>query len=543
MKRFQRYNRFIGFVIAGVLLTFMSVMSAKSKQNSSPLKMPAANKIAQAEKIIEGCYVDTVNPDKLADEAIRAMLKTLDPHSTYSDPEETKELNASLNGNFSGIGVQFNMVNDTLYVIQTTAGGPSEGVGILAGDRILQANDSVISGAKRTNAQIIKILRGPKGSDVLLKIDRKGVEEPIEFLVTRDDIPVYSVDAAYMADPTTGYIKLARFGESTPAEIDEAMKKLRKQGMKNLILDLEDNTGGYLGSATDLAGRFLNKGDMIVYTLSPSMGDNYYRAEKNTEFDGKVVVLVNQYSASASEITAGALQDNDRGVIVGRRTFGKGLVQRPFPFPDGSMIRLTVSKYYTPAGRCIQKPYEMGNEKEYRSDMLHRYEAGEFSSADSIHFSDKEKFATLRSGRTVYGGGGIMPDVFVPVDTTGLTKYLRNLNAKNIINRFALKYVDENRKELKKQYPNEEAFISKFNVTDELIDKMVSLGEAEGVEKDPEQFAESKEVFRTIIKALIGRDLFDMQTYYKIYNPALNPIYNRGLEVIKDKKEYSKLLK
>lgn len=537
MKRFFRYN------IVVSLLVLVSVMTITARQSPTPMKMPAANKIAQAEKIIEGCYVDTVNSDKLADEAIRAMLKTLDPHSTYSDPEETKELNASLNGNFSGIGVQFNMVNDTLYVIQTTAGGPSEGVGILAGDRILQANDSVISGAKRTNAQIIKLLRGPKGSEVLLKIDRKGVEEPIEFLVTRDDIPVYSVDAAYMADPTTGYIKLARFGESTPAEINDAMNKLRKQGMKNLILDLEDNTGGYLGSAIDLAGRFLNKGDMIVYTLSPSMGDHYYRAEDNVEFDGKVVVLVNQYSASASEITAGALQDNDRGVIVGRRSFGKGLVQRPFPFPDGSMIRLTVAKYYTPSGRCIQKPYEMGNEQEYRTDMLHRYESGEFSSADSIHFSDSEKFSTIRSKRTVYGGGGIMPDVFVPVDTMGLTKYLRNLNAKSLINKFALQYVDANRKELKKSYPKEDDFLKNFEVTDQMIDNLVELAAKEGVEKDEEQFAESKEVIRTIIKGLIGRDLFDMQTYYKIYNPALNPIYRRGLEIINDSKNYTKLLK
>lgn len=538
-------KRYIGFFVAGALLTLLSVVGAKTPLATTPMKMPASTKIAQAAKIIENCYVDTIDTDNMADEAIRAMLKTLDPHSSYSDPEETKELNASLNGNFSGIGVQFNMVNDTLYVIQTTAGGPSEGVGILPGDRILQADDSIISGAKRSNAQIIQILRGPKGSKVLLKIARKGVDEPIEFLVTRDDIPVYSIDAAYIADEKNGigYIKLARFGETTPAEINEAMKKLTKLGMKHLIIDLEDNTGGYLGSATDLAGRFLNKGDMIVYTLSPSMGDHYYRAEDQQQFSGRVVVLVNQYSASASEITAGAIQDNDRGVIVGRRSFGKGLVQRPFPFPDGSMIRLTVAKYYTPSGRCIQKPYEMGNESEYRSDMLHRYESGEFSSADSIHFSDSEKFETIRSHRTVYGGGGIMPDVFVPVDTVGLTKYLRNLNAKSIINRYALQYVDTNRKELEKQYPKEDDFVKNFVVSDAMINDMVALGEKEGVEKDEAQFEESKETFRTIIKGLIGRDLFDMQTYYKIYNPALNPIYQQGLEIINDSKRYSKLLK
>lgn len=539
MKRKQ----YICVLLVAFVLTLMSVVTAKSPQVVTPLKMPAANKIAQAEKIIESCYVDTVNSDQLADEAIRAMLKTLDPHSSYSDPEETKELTTSLNGNFSGIGVQFNMVNDTLYVIQTTAGGPSEAVGILAGDRILQAGDSIISGAKRTNAQIIKILRGPKGTNVNLKIDRKGVEEPIEFLVTRDDIPVYSVDAAYMADENTGYIKLARFGETTPDEISAALKKLKGMKMKNLILDLEDNTGGYLGSATDLAGRFLNKGDMIVYTLSPSMGDSYFRAEKNGELlDGRVVVLVNQYSASASEITAGAIQDNDRGVIVGRRSFGKGLVQRPFPFPDGSMIRLTVSKYYTPAGRCIQKPYERGNETEYRSDMLHRYESGEFSSADSIRFSESEKFFTIRNHRTVYGGGGIMPDEFVPIDTVGFTKYLRNLNAKNVLNRYCLKYVDVNRKNLDKQFPNEESFLNKFVVTDEMIAEVAALGAEDGVETNQTQLDESREVIRTLVKALIGRDLYSMETYYKVYNPALNPIYRRGLEIINDKKTYSNLL-
>lgn len=526
-------------LFVGVLALGISFLS----QGKTPLKMPAANKIAQAEKIIETFYVDTVNTSQLADEAIRAMLKTLDPHSTYSDPEETKELNSNLNGNFSGIGVQFNMVNDTLYVIQTTAGGPSEKVGILPGDRILMADDSIISGVKRTNASIIKILRGPKGTDVMLKIDRKGEPEPIKFLVTRDDIPVYSVDAAYMADPTTGYIKLARFGESTPKEISEAMTKLRKQGMKNLILDLEDNGGGYLGSATDLAGRFLQKNDMIVYTLSPAMGNNYYPAEVNGEFlDGRLVVLVNQYSASASEITAGAVQDNDRGVIVGRRTFGKGLVQRPFPFQDGSMIRLTISKYYTPSGRCIQKPYERGNEKEYRADMLHRLESGEFSSADSIHFSDDEKYATIRSGRTVYGGGGIMPDVFVPIDTVGITKYLRDLNAKNVINKYAIAYVDSNRKKLAKDYPTEEKFLEKFVITDEMVNDLVDKGIAEGVEVNPEQLEESRFIIGTLMKGLIGRDLFDMQTYYKVYNPALNPIYQRGMEIINDPKGYAKLL-
>lgn len=531
------------------ILLSIPVMSAQGDLlarllgGGGPMKMPAANKIAQAEKIIEQCYVDTVNTDNLAEEAIKAMLATLDPHSTYSDPEETKELTTPLDGNFSGIGIQFNMLNDTLYVIQTTSGGPSEKVGILPGDRLIQAGDSILSGVKRPNSSIIKLLRGPKGTAVNLKVLRKGVAQPIDFLVVRDDIPVYSIDAAYMADPTTGYIRLSRFAESTPGEISQAMAKLRRQGMKNLVLDLQDNGGGLLGSAIDLGARFLNRDDMVVYTMSPSMGQHLYVTERDGEFkDGRVVVLVNQYSASASEITAGAIQDHDRGVVVGRRTFGKGLVQRPFPFPDGSMIRLTVAKYHTPSGRCIQKPYERGKGDEYRKDILHRYEAGEFTSADSIHFSDSEKYATLRTGRTVYGGGGVMPDIFVPVDTTGYSDYYRDLTAKGILNRLAISYVDDNRKELKKLYPTEQSFLDGFKVTPEMIDDLVRLGETDSIKPVPEQLEVSRATIEAILKGIIGRDLFETQTYFKVVNPVLNPVYLRGLEIINDPEEYHRLL-
>lgn len=542
----KRYRLFILAILA--ITTTALPLSAQSDlfsflKGEGPIKMPAANKIAQAEKIIEQCYVDTVDTDQLAQEAIKAMLATLDPHSTYSDPEETKELTTPLDGNFSGIGIQFNMLNDTLYVIQTTSGGPSEKVGILPSDRLIQADDSIISGVKRPNSSVIKILRGPKGTPVNLKILRKGVAQPIDFLVVRDDIPVYSIDAAYMADPTTGYIRLSRFSESTPKEISEAMAKLRKQGMKNLVLDLQDNGGGLLGSAIDLGARFLNRNDLVVYTKSPTMGEHYYATDRDGEFrDGRVVVLVNQYSASASEITAGAIQDHDRGVIVGRRTFGKGLVQRPFPFPDGSMIRLTVSKYHTPSGRCIQKPYKRGNSDEYRKDILHRYEAGEFSSAVSILFSDSDKYSTLRTGRTVYGGGGVMPDVFVAVDTTGYSDYYRDLTAKGILNRFAISYVDANRKQLTRQYPTEESFISGFSVTPDMIDEMVRLGETDSVKPVPEQLEISRKTIEAILKGIIGRDLFETQTYFKVVNPVLNPVYVRGLAIINDPEEYHRLL-
>lgn len=523
--------------------TMLQQLLGGSSVSNVPLQMPAANKIAQAEKIIEKFYVDTVNSDQLAEDAIVAMLATLDPHSSYSDPEETKELTAPLDGNFSGIGVSFNMLNDTLFVIQTTAGGPSEKVGILPGDRILQAGDSVISGIKRPKASIIRILRGPKGTKVNLKVLRKGIAKPLDFLVTRDEIPVYSIDAAYMADPTTGYIRLSQFAETTPDEITRAMKDLRKQGMKNLILDLQDNGGGLLGSAIDLASRFLPDNELVVYTKSPSLGDKYYGTERNGEFlDGRLVVLVNQYSASASEITSGAIQDNDRGVVVGRRTFGKGLVQRPFPFPDGSMIRLTVAKYYTPSGRCIQKPYVRGKSDDYRKDMLNRYEHGELSSADSIHFDQSEKFQTTHSGRTVYGGGGIMPDIFVPIDTTGYSDYYRDLTAKGVINRFAISYVDDNRKALKKQFPDEQSFLDGFTVTPEMIQEMVNLGEKDSVKANPEQLEVSLPTIKAIVKGLIGRDMFETSTYYKVVNPVLNPVYSRGLAIINDPDQYRALL-
>lgn len=540
-------KRFNLLIISGLALIGASgqLRGAQPQPSSdAPTEMPAYQKLGYAERIIESFYVDSVASDKLVEEAIVSMLHTLDPHSTYSDPEETKELTTPLDGNFSGIGVQFHMIKDTLQVIQTTAGGPSEKVGILPGDRILQAGDSVISGTKSPNSRILKILRGPKGTQVELKVLRRGVDRPLTFNVTRDDIPIYSVDASYMADPATGYIRISRFAESTPEEVEKALRSLKKQGMKNLLIDLEDNGGGYLGAAHSLSSMFLEKGDTVVYTASPKMGDKYYTVRSRGDFpaDGRVVVMANQYSASASEITAGAIQDNDRGLVVGRRTFGKGLVQRPFPFPDGSMIRLTVSKYHTPSGRCIQKPYKRGNSDEYRKDILHRYEAGEFSSAVSILFSDSDKYSTLRTGRTVYGGGGVMPDVFVAVDTTGYSDYYRDLTAKGILNRFAISYVDANRKQLTRQYPTEESFISGFSVTPDIIDEMVRLGETDSVKPVPEQLEISRKTIEAILKGIIGRDLFETQTYFKVVNPVLNPVYVRGLAIINDPEEYHRLL-
>lgn len=517
---------------------------APARSDAQEFRLTPDRKLLMSEQIIERFYVDSVNSDKMVQEAIVAMLKTLDPHSTYSDPEETKELTTPLTGNFSGIGVQFNMLNDTLFVIQTTSGGPSEKVGILPGDRIIQAGDSVIAGRKLPNSRIIKILRGEKGSQVLLKVLRKGSPEPIAFLVTRDDIPVYSVDAAYMADPTTGYIRISRFGEETEKEFEKALSDLRAKGMQNLIIDLEDNGGGYLQAAHQLASHFLEKGDMVVYTDAPKMGRSDFRVERAGDFrKGRLVIMANQYSASAAEILSGAVQDNDRGLIVGRRTFGKGLVQRPFPFPDGSMIRLTVSRYYTPSGRSIQKPYAPGDEEAYCKDMLNRYEAGEFSSADSIHLPDSLRYSTLRNRRPVYGGGGIMPDLFVPIDTTMYSTYYRDLVAKGIINRFAITYVDANRKSLRAEYPDGEAFDRGFTFTPEMLDEVVALGRADSVMPDSAMLEKSRPLIATIVKGLIARDLFESTDYFRVVNPALSPSYRAALDLINDEERYNRLLR
>ncbi len=503
------------------------------------LQFTPERKLRYAEQIIENYYVDNVDTTKIVTEAIVAMLKTLDPHSTYSSPEETKELTEPLEGNFSGIGIRFQMVNDTLYVIESVAGGPSEKMGIIPGDRIIACNDTVIAGVKKKNTDIMKVLRGPKGTVANLKVLRKGTAEPLEFRVVRDDIPIYSVEVAYMVNDSVGYIALSRFAENTTEEVKEAMNKLRGQGMRHLIFDLTDNGGGYMRPATELSEMFLDRGDMIVYTESPKNGTSEYVAETRGDFrDGRVVVMVNQYSASASEILSGALQDNDRGVIVGRRTFGKGLVQRPFPFPDGSMMRLTVSRYHTPSGRCIQKPYVDGDDEAYRLDMLNRYNSGEFMSADSIHqFPDSLKFYTKRLHRPVYGGGGIMPDKFVAIDTTMYSDYYRDLIAKGVINNFCVNYVDKNRAEIKKLYPTDNDYVKNFPVTAELMQGVIDLGTKEGVEYKAEEYEKSRPILESIVKGLIGRDIYEQATYSKVVS-RFDPIFSEALEIISDPSLY-----
>ena len=513
------------------------VASAQFNGNIEP-----ARKLQIVEAIIENYYVDTVDVNKVVEQGIIGMLKELDPHSTYTTAEETKALTEPLNGNFSGIGVQFQMVNDTVYVIQAVAGGPSEKVGIIPGDRIVASNDTVLAGRKMQNSQIMKHLRGPKGTIANLKVVRRSEPDTLLFRVKREEIPLYTVEAAYMASPSVGYIKVTSFGAETDKEFDKALKDLKSKGMKDLIIDLQDNGGGYLSAAVELAQDFLPKGSTIVYTEGLNQKPQFFFAdERNPNLDGRVVVMTNEYSASASEILSGALQDNDRGVIVGRRTFGKGLVQRPFPFPDGSMVRLTTAHYYTPSGRSIQKPYEKGKGEDYSKDLMNRYDHGEFYSADSIHLDKSKPFYTLNKKRVVYGGGGIMPDQFVPVDTTGINKYFRELRAKNVLNQYVVDYVEQNRAELKQKYPTEDSFVDKFEVTPAMMDDFVALGQKLGVEPNPEQLAECKKYVVGNLKGLIGRDLFTSATYYRVFNP-LNPVYKEALDIISNHNKYNKLL-
>ena len=520
------------------------VAAAGTAFSAPPLKpeFPPIQKLNYAEQIIEKFYVDTVNSNDIVEAGIVAMLKKLDPHSTYTNPEETRELTEPLQGNFSGIGIQFNMLNDTLYVVQTVPGGPSEKVGLLAGDRILSANDTIISGVKKKNTDIQKILRGPKGSVVNVNVLRKGAKGPIEFRIVRDDIPIASVDASFMAAPGVGYVRVSRFGESTFDEVRKALAELAAKGMRDVIVDLEDNGGGYLKAAYDLAGLFLDAGDTVVFTKGVRVEPFYYRTVADGPMNrGRVVVMVNQLSASASEILAGAMQDNDRGVVVGRRTFGKGLVQRPFPFPDGSMIRLTTQRYYTPSGRSIQKPYVAGEEDSYEHELIDRLQHGEYTNADSVHFADSLRYETLRLRRPVYGGGGIMPDRFVAVDTTKYSDYYRDIVAKGLLNQYCVNYIDENRKALRKKYRTEDSFVEQFTVTPEMLDGLRALGEKEGVKFNQEQYDRSLPVIQTIMKALIGRDLFTQSTYFRIAN-VLNPVYGEAVRIVTTPAEYDAVL-
>lgn len=514
------------------LLCFFSFLPLSAQLKSdSPLR-----KLQLAEMAITNFYVDSVNEQKLSEDAIRGMLKGLDPHSTYTDAKETKAMNEPLQGDFEGIGVQFNMIEDTLVVIQPIVNGPSQKVGILAGDRIVSVNDSTIAGVKMPRIDIMKILRGKKGTKVKLGIVRRGVSNILTFVVTRDKIPVHTLNAAYMIRPGVGYICLESFGMKTHEEFMDAVRGLEKQGMKSLILDLQDNGGGYLQAAVQIANEFLKDNEMIVYTEGRNVRRQNYKAIGNGRLQKmRVYVLVNEFTASAAEIVTGAIQDNDRGTVVGRRTFGKGLVQRPFDFPDGSMMRLTIAHYYTPSGRCIQKPYKKGDLKDYEMDLEKRLKHGELTNPDSIHFDSSQKFYTLRNHRVVYGGGGIMPDYFVPLDTTKYTKYHRLLAAKNIIMNAYLKYVDANRKTLKDLYKSFDTFNKNYVVPQSLLDTIIAEGKKEKVEpKDKAELTATMPYIKVQLKALVARDLWDMNEYYRVWNEQ-SDIVNKAVKLASDK--------
>lgn len=518
------------------LITWLCVLFALSAgaQSNKLLNSPS-RKLQLAEFAIANLYVDEVNEGKLVEDAIVSMLKELDPHSTYSNPEEVRELNEPLQGNFDGIGIQFNMATDTLFVIQPVSGGPSEKVGILAGDRIIEVNDTVIAGVKMSTDDVMRRLRGKRGTKVNVKVMRRGVKELLPFTITRDKIPVYSLDASYMVNDRIGYIRINRFGATTGKEFVDALHRLQKMGMKDLILDLQGNGGGYLNAAIEVVNQFLGKKQLIVYTEGRRNPRAEFDAEGNGDFlDGRLAVLVDEFSASASEIVTGAIQDWDRGVVVGRRTFGKGLVQRPIDLPDGSMIRLTVARYYTPSGRCIQKPYE--SIEQYNRDLIDRYNRGEMLSADSIHFPDSLKYKTLRLERTVYGGGGIMPDYFVPVDTTMYTDYYLALRDKGAIVQQNLKWVDARRAEWLKKYKDLRHFDREFEVTPEMLDELKALGETLGVVYKEKEYQLAMPLIKAQLKALIARDLWDMNEYFQVIN-RLSDSMNKAIELLERPEE------
>ena len=500
-----------------------------------------SQKFARLLRLVESYYVDSTNIGNLTEKAITSLLQDLDPHSVYISKEEVERMNEPLQGNFEGIGISFNIHKDTLLVLSTVPGGPSEKIGILAGDRFIFIDGKNVAGIGIENEDVMKMLRGEKGTKVEIRVKRRSFEELLDFTILRDKIPIKSLEASYMIDNETGYIKLNRFAATTIEEFRTAMAGLQAQNIKNLILDLRGNGGGYLKAAIDLADEFLPGNSLVVYTEGINNPKRDYKATQEGSFEkGKLVVLMNEGSASASEIVAGAIQDWDRGVIIGRRSFGKGLVQQPFFLTDGSMVRLTTAHYYTPSGRGIQKPYENGVD-DYRSDYQRRLESGEMFSADSISFPDSLKFKTLINGRTVYGGGGIMPDIFVSLDTSYLYQYYNRLQRNQIINNFSLEYLDKNRNSLTKKYPEFNQFNLKFNASDDMVETIVSTGEKEGIDRDLKSIDFTQEQMKKEIKAIIARDLFSRDNFYQVLNQDDKTII-KALELFQDQKMYQDFL-
>jgi len=529
-------KKYLASIIALVLATIIVSINALAQNLNGEIL-----KFGRTLGLIESLYVDTVNLNILTEKAIVEILKSLDPHSVYISAKEVKEMREPLIGNFDGIGIQFNILRDSIIVVEPIAGGPSEKAGLRTGDRIVVINNENVAGIGLTNTEVRRRLLGERGTKVSVSIYRKDEKELLDFIIIRDRIPIYSLDAAYMLNADVGYIKLSRFAATTEKEFSDAVIKLKKSNMQHLILDLRGNGGGYLGPATQIAEKFFADRKLLVYIS----GRRYRRQNYNSNGNGnlastRVVVLSDEGSASASEILAGALQDWDRGIIMGRRTFGKGTVQNEFDLTDSSMIRLTIARYYTPTGKSIQSPYDEGYDK-YFENFYKRFTDGEMFTADSIHMPDSLKYTTLVNKRTVFGGGGIVPDVFVAFDTTYNTQYLRRLNARNLLDGYAVDYFDKNRTQLVAKYKEFSNFKNDFQFSPEDIQDFIARGEAAGVRYDESQFNASKEGLLLILKAYLARNLWQTSEYYEIVQQNDTAI-EKALQVISDKKVYNKLL-
>lgn len=501
------------FLAATMLMLSAPFVSAQDQQLNEQLF-----KLNKFLFMLKTEYVDTINTPDIVEKSIVNILSQLDPHSVYISKEEVKKMSEPLEGNFEGIGIEFNILDDTLIVVNTIPGGPSQKVGLFPGDRILKIDGKMVANIGLKNSDVFTYLRGTKGSKVELQIKRRGVAELLDFVIIRDKIPIYSVDAAYNLTPSVGYIKVSRFAQNTFEEFQNAFAKL-KPGTESLILDLRGNSGGYLGTAIGLSDQFLSEGKKIVYTEGTNQPRRDFAATEKGLFEkGKLVVLVDEGSASASEIVSGAIQDWDRGLIVGRRTFGKGLVQNQQMLPDGSMVRLTVARYHTPTGRVIQRPFKNGDAEDYYMDLYKREAKGELTNKDSIHFSDSLKFVTLAKKRIVYGGGGIMPDIFIPLDTTWYTKYYGNLSRKGVFQQFVVNYVDQNRKTLESKYTSFDIFKKKFAIDNEIQKDFMQYGKKMGVEPNQEEFDKSAKEINMVLKGLIAQKLWDTSEYFQVIN-------------------------
>lgn len=512
------------FLVGGMLIG--SQLNRISEPDSFSV-YPRTNKLSGVIDYISQEYVDSIDREKLIENTIPEILKQLDPHSMYIPASEVAEYNEPLEGNFSGIGVVFTMEDDTVFIISTTLNGPSEKIGILAGDRIVRVNDSLVAGVKMPDTEIVKMLKGTRGTKVVVSIARRGIDELLEFEITRDRIPIASIDIAYMLTNDVGFIKISGFSKNTTDEFLRAVDTLNKKGMKKLILDLRLNGGGYMNAATEIADQFLEAGTPIVYTEGYNQPrKDILASSKGKLLDHELIILIDEGSASASEILAGAIQDNDRGLILGRRSFGKGLVQQQTIFSDGSALRLTIARYYTPTGRSIQKPYENGLD-DYIREVHERFERGEFVYADSIKFADSLKYKTP-GGKTVYGGGGIMPDIFVPVDTSIFTRYYTRVSNRGLISRFAYKFADSNRQRMNGfDDPRE---LLKYLQNQNVYEQFVDFAEKNGVKETTEEIILARPVVSTYLNALIARFILDNRGYYPIIHD-IDPNIQKSLEI------------